>query len=407
MPANNNIELSVEGYYFIVVYCFVFLSFFIVTINNRGIVFYANGISLYLLFFAIALFYVPVAPSISLALRELVAMSYPILVYFILVGNSRNIDPVAVLYKVLMGLLVFSTLSVSIEIASGGFSEAWAQRGQIGFTNKQYMYSLDPVAVAMVLFISLSKIFENKRHLNDYVIAFLSVLNIGAAFSRSYFLAVLVSIFVFWGLKSKTRGAFTLKIFIAVTILGLVLLTDNFISSSFIKPNVDLTATSVLDSGDLSSLPIDSSGRFLYWAWAFDKVQYYRGELGMWFGLGLGSSKWLMSESPWVDQTSIHGDYARLLVEFGIVGVIMYLSSMFYLIAHFSNKYSEAIDATLRRNAALIIMILIYMLAIGVTYEALNKYRIIFIVMFSSVASSYIHKRFGYAGYTKTTSPNG
>jgi O-antigen ligase len=318
----------------------------------------------------------------SLTLRESTGLLFPVMVY-VLARNYRGpADLARALYRIITVLFAFSLLSLILGIAGGQFDRLWSSFGEVGITDIQGVFVLCTVAVTTSLFFAVARLANRRGGPRDWIVLASTTAYLVMSFSKSYFLATAIGVVGLYVMRARRMKA----IVIAAASAGLlvfVLATDNMVSRSFFWHPGEVTVADFTSATQLSDLPVNSSGRFFMWDYAIARARESVG--GTWLGTGWGGSRAIMQASPF-KETYIHGDYPRLLVEMGVVGLAAYLLLVVVVIRHYGALVRRTADPEIAMHASVLVMLLVYALASGLTYETINKYRSLHVVIAVLVA---------------------
>ena len=364
-------SLSLEAIYYLFVLAVVIVSAVLLVFSGRLKVELTRTLLCYLVIFGFCAASVAWAKYPLWTIKEVAIGSFVVFSCIFCSKLHRNYDLVGIFWNVGSAMLVLSFVSVMFSIVSGRFTQIMIQRGQIGYFDLQGVFTLDNSFYAAMLFVSFARIDRYGVSLFRVLVLISAAVLLALSFSRSYFLAAmlaLMSIYIF-----RRRLIFVAPcVGICLILVLSLIVTDNFVSRSFKKNGAELTVSSFSTGGSLKDLPIDSSGRFNRWIYAAEQARKSKG--GALLGLGWGGSRKVMLESRW-DAGYIHGDYARIYVELGRVGLALYVLLLIGLLLYFVKKYRKSTSLDQREVLTVLILLLTYLFFIGVTYETINKYR--------------------------------
>jgi hypothetical protein len=329
-----------------------------------------------------------------LSLRETVGLLFPILIFVIASNYEGPADLAAGMRKVIVALFVASLLSLGIAMLRGQFDRLWILFGEVGITDIEGVFVLGVIAVTIALFFAIARIANGLSGPGDWVVALLAVGYLILTYSKSYLLAAMIGVMALYVLRSSPFKA-VLIIVVSLGIFAATLVTDNPVSRSLFWDPGEVSLEEIAQAGSLSELPVNSSGRFPMWDYAVARAADSR--FGLLLGVGWGASRWIMVTSPF-GESYVHGDYVRILVEFGVVGLVAYLMLMFGVILKYQRMIKNSTDPYVKTYASVLVMILVYALASGVTYETVNKFRTLHVAIAVLVAE--IGRRLSLRGYS-------
>ncbi len=223
---------------------------------------------------------------------------------------------------------------------------------------------ISPHPFYLFLGVALNIFQDKKLSVFNYVVIFMSLLLLVQLPSKSYLLStILACSFAHIFFRRSLLSFSVLSVFLVFFTLY-VLSFENFISESFFYTPVNIS--------NFSSESIDTSGRINTWTHLINLVN--ESSLYPLIGMGAGTSNYIMASTYHLG-TSVHSEYIRIFVEYGIFGLIFIYGGILF----FSLKNRE--NSNIRSSSnKLLQAILFFYLLIGITY-VLSNFFIPFIFM--------------------------
>ncbi len=334
------------------------------------------------------------SPGKITGLREVGAMVYVWLFHFFFRNtlSSKSIK----IYKYMLTFLAVLLLLTYLSILAGWLS------GVINFSPDDELeisdiagYFIMPIdLVSIIVFFSLTLIITGNRRPVYYLLFISSVLLLLLNFSKTYMFATIMAVFAYWLVRHKSVwGGVGILFMLSLPAVALVL-TSNPVSRQLFFDK-EMTIGRFLSAPDLYWAALNTSGRLNIWDYLL--TQSFSGN-GYWFGAGLGATREILSRNPFGEAGfAAHSDYVRILADFGVFGIMVYLTVLFVLMRRYVLLIRQARDRSLQVISGGGFMMTIYTAIGGIGYEMLNRPRSLLLVYVAILGISYaLENRLAY-----------